>query len=105
MTRRNQLRTLVAAVLLAFAASAASLPRDRVQTARFKKENPCPVTGLTKGRCEGYQVDHVKPLMLGGKDKPENMQWLTIEAHKAKTKAEIKQCKRKKSCRHRRMKK
>lgn len=93
------------ALLLCICADSWALPRDPVQTARFKKANPCPATGQSKGRCPGYQVDHVKSLMLGGKDKPDNMQWLTIEEHKAKTKAEFKQCKRKKSCRHRRMKK
>ena len=47
----------------------------------------------------------MKPLMLGGKDHPDNMQWLTIEEHKAKTKLEIKKCKRSKKCKKRQMKK
>jgi hypothetical protein len=33
----------------------------------------------------GYQVDHVIPLSQGGKDIPQNMQLITIEAHKQKT--------------------
>lgn len=33
----------------------------------------------------GYQVDHIEPLFLGGADTADNMQLLTIEAHKLKT--------------------
>src|SRR6266498_468444 len=50
----------------------------------FRKENPCPSTGLTTGRCRGYVVDHIKALVCGGADNPENMQWQTIEDAKAK---------------------
>lgn len=40
--------------------------------------------GKTKGRCEGYIIDHVVPLKHGGADSLSNMQWLTIEENKAK---------------------
>jgi hypothetical protein len=33
-------------------------------------------------------VDHIVPLIRGGADKPENMQWQTAEAAKAKDKIE-----------------
>ncbi len=40
----------------------------------FRAANSCPSTGLTQGACPGYQVDHIKPLHLGGPDDPSNMQ-------------------------------
>jgi len=36
----------------------------------------------------GYEVDHVVPLSKGGADEPYNMQLLSEEAHKQKTKSE-----------------
>lgn len=66
--------------------------RDRNEVWRFRKTHPCPSTGHVRGACPGYQVDHVNPLKCGGADRPSNMQWLTIAAHKAKTRAETRQC-------------
>ncbi|MCX6112563.1 MAG: HNH endonuclease signature motif containing protein [Proteobacteria bacterium] len=40
-------------------------------------------SGYPDGRAS-YVVDHIVPLYKGGKDTPENMQWLTIEQHKEK---------------------
>ncbi len=53
----------------------------------FVKANPCPIAAK-KGTCPGWNVDHKIPLSCGGLDSPANMQWLTVEAHKAKTKRE-----------------
>lgn len=39
---------------------------------------------------EGYEIDHITPLHKGGSDTPENMQLLTVEEHKEKTKQERK---------------
>jgi hypothetical protein len=36
----------------------------------------------------GYQIDHRVPLRKGGAYEPANMQWLSIEDHKAKTAGE-----------------
>lgn len=60
--------------------------RSRAARSAFVHEHPCPSTGKSYGPCEGYQVDHIKALENGGPDIPTNMQWLTIEEHKAKTK-------------------
>lgn len=54
------------------------------QRAAFQKANPCPPTGKTSGACPGYVVDHKMPLKRGGADRPENMQWQTTEASRAK---------------------
>ena len=51
---------------------------------RFKRQQPCPSTGRSTGRCPGYVIDHIKPLKRGGADAPGNMQWQTKEAAKAK---------------------
>jgi hypothetical protein len=54
----------------------------------FKRQQPCPSTGRSSGRCPGYVVDHRKPLECGGADAPGNMQWQTVVAGKAKDKTE-----------------
>ncbi len=82
-----------------------ALPRDATQKAAFRKENPCPSTGEKKGACPGFEVDHKKALMNRGKDKPENMQWLSKEEHKEKTKNDIDQCKKSYLCKDKRYKK
>ena len=45
----------------------------------FKQRHPCPVTGLTTGRCDGWFIDHVIPLANGGCDAIFNLQWLPKE--------------------------
>jgi hypothetical protein len=50
----------------------------------FKRQQPCPSTGKSRGACPGYVIDHVKPLECGGADAPSNMQWQTVAAGKAK---------------------
>jgi 5-methylcytosine-specific restriction endonuclease McrA len=62
----------------------------------FVKAHPCPATGKSRGACPGWQVDHIVPLKCGGADSARNMQWLTVSAHKAKTKREAGKCTKKK---------
>ena len=42
----------------------------------FKKMWACPSTGLHKGACPGWAIDHVVPLACGGKDAVYNMAWM-----------------------------
>jgi hypothetical protein len=71
------LLALIAALVLALAAPRAQAGehRDRAERAAFMRANLCPATGLPRGSCEGYVVDHVWPLCGGGADRPFNMQW------------------------------
>jgi 5-methylcytosine-specific restriction endonuclease McrA len=62
--------------------------------AEFQRAHACPATGRHRGACPGYQVDHIRPLKCGGPDRPENMQWLTVEQHKEKTGREAPLCRR-----------
>ena len=52
----------------------------------FKKTHPCP------GSCKGMVVDHIVPLKRGGSDTPDNMQWQTKEAAKAKDRRRVNTC-------------
>jgi len=51
---------------------------------QFRRDSPCPATGETASVCPGYQIDHRVPLGHGGADERGNMQWLSVEQHKAK---------------------
>ena len=64
------------------------IARSTEQKDVFKKAHPCPATGKSTGSCPGYVIDHVVPLKRGGADRPENMQWQTKEAARAKDKTE-----------------
>lgn len=84
---------MVLALLLPGAAEA-RIPRSSAAVAEFKRHNPCPVNGAKRGPCPGYEVDHVEPLCAGGPDIPANMQWLTRDAHRAKTRVDVMRCRR-----------
>ena len=64
------------------------IKRSPAAKAAFKKSHPCPSNGKTSGACPGYVIDHVQALKHGGADAPNNMQWQTKEAAKAKDKWE-----------------
>lgn len=81
--------------LLASGTGEAKSVRDPEVRRAFMKLHPCPSTGKTKGACPGWQVDHVIALVCGGRDSVDNLQWLSVEAHKAKTREDIKNCRHK----------
>lgn len=62
--------------------------RSYLSIKQFKLDNPCPVNGRYKGRCEGWIIDHSQALACGGLDAPNNMAWQTIADAKAKDKWE-----------------
>lgn len=68
--------------------------RSRSARAEFMRQQPCPVTGRARGPCPGYEVDHITPLKCRGADAPHNMQWLTVEQHRVKTRREAMLCRR-----------
>lgn len=88
------MKALLLALSLALLAPAAPAksPRSAAQLMAFKRANPCPATGLRRGTCPGYHVDHAEPLCAGGADTPENMQWLTIAEHRIKTRQDLRIC-------------
>jgi hypothetical protein len=68
--------------------------RDRNVPAEFRKIYACPATGLKTGPCPGWNIDHHIALCAGGPDTIANMNWMTIEDHKAKTKLDMKECRK-----------
>lgn len=64
------------------------IARSQSAKNQFKKSNPCPSSGKSRGACKGYVIDHVTPLKRGGADAPSNMQWQTKAAAKEKDKTE-----------------
>lgn len=89
----RRVAALTVAAALASPGFTVAVERSRLQRAEFQRAHPCPSTGRTRGACPGWQVDHIQALMCGGRDETSNMQWLTVEAHREKTKADIKSCK------------
>ena len=87
------MRMLLLLLALTLAAQAAFAgPRSYTAKAEFKRQNPCPETGKPRGKCPGWEIDHVVPLKCNGDDLPSNMQWLTVDDHKAKTRREARLC-------------
>lgn len=82
--------------LLLMLASLTALARDgrnASEVRKFRQAHPCPVTGEVRGRCPGFEVDHVLARRCGGKDKASNMQWLAVDEHRKKTAREARTCK------------
>ena len=89
-------QTLAAVVMVLLMTTQAEARTKRSQSAKveFKHQHPCPATGLPKGPCKGYVIDHIVPIACGGVDAPRNMQWQTVADAKAKDKSERKGCRR-----------
>ena len=87
MNKRALLAIALACTLPALAAD-----RSKAVRAEFQRQNPCPSTGATRGACPGYQADHRIAICAGGADRAGNLQWLTIDDHKRKTKRDVMEC-------------
>ena len=66
--------------------------RSAAEVMAFKRAVPCPATGKPELRCANHQVDHVIPLCAGGADRRENLQYLTIQEHRWKTRTDVRVC-------------
>ena len=87
------------ALLLALCLSLPAMAGERIhrsaaEVMAFKRENACPSTGLRRGKCPGFQVDHTIPLCMGGPDTRQNMAWLSIEDHRFKTRIDVRECRK-----------
>lgn len=89
------MKLLAAALVVTLASSSWAAQRSAKAVAEFRRANPCPATGKARGACPGWQVDHRHPLCAAGADKPENLQWLSVEDHKAKTRLDHALCRTK----------
>lgn len=81
------------AALLSLPAGAAQ-PRSAAERLAFVRHNPCPATGLHRGACPGWEVDHIKALCAGGPDHRSNMQWIRKEDHRLKSFLDVRECRR-----------
>lgn len=79
---------LLCGLILMSPDSCARPERSRAQVNAFLRQQ-----GLTRIP-PGYEVDHIMPLCAGGKDSPENMQLLTREQHREKTRDDLRRCRK-----------
>lgn len=81
------------ALIACVATSANAAPhRSKAVLRAFVSQQACPSTGLHRLPCPGWQMDHIVPLCAGGPDGVENLQWLTREEHKEKTRGDVRYC-------------
>lgn len=92
MTRTLTIMLVCIALLALTGISEAQIIRSTKARRDFRKQHPCPATGKTTGRCQGYIIDHIIPLACGGPDHPDNMQWQTYTSAKRKNTWERKRC-------------
>jgi hypothetical protein len=55
-----------------------SIHRSSTVRAAAQRAHPCPATGLPKGACPGWAIDHDWPLVAGGCDAVFNMTWMPL---------------------------
>lgn len=79
-------------ILDTYRGSPQKIKRSAKTKREFQASNPCPRNGATRGRCPGYDIDHIKALCAGGEDTPANMQWLSLEKHREKTRLDLFEC-------------
>ena len=87
---------MIVATALLVAAATCVPPRDakgriaRSNAVRqlFAQKAACPSTSKHALPCPGYRIDHIVPLKRCGADAVENLQWLTTEEWKTKTRWE-----------------
>lgn len=83
------MKKLLFILALSLAAPAlAGQPRSEAVKTAFANAQACPANARNTKSCEGYWIDHKKPLDCGGADSVDNMQWLTIAAAMQKAKWE-----------------
>lgn len=87
-------RSVALSLLLVATATQAQIQRSAAEVLAFKRANLCPSTGVRRGACPGWQVDHTIPLCAGGLDKASNMTWLTVEDHRFKTFTDVRECRK-----------
>lgn len=46
---------------------------------QFESIYPCPTGAAIDEPCDGWQIDHVVHLAVGGKDEIFNLQWMPVE--------------------------
>ncbi|MGE9985999.1 HNH endonuclease signature motif containing protein [Desulfovibrio sp. SGI.169] len=80
--------TLLCCLVLTSISVCARPERSRTQVNAFLRQQ-----GLTRVP-PGYEVDHIVPLCAGGKDTPDNMQLLTREQHREKTRDDLRRCRK-----------
>ena len=85
---------LVASIAACVSAGAAERQRPSNAEILFQLSNACPSTGATHGECPGYVIDRVIPIVCGGADAPDNMQWQTTAEAKEKDRWERIGCRR-----------
>lgn len=83
---------LIAAAFATPTLPAQPIERSAKAVRAFRATNPRPGTGLTRGACPGWHIDHVQPLCAGGTDSPDNMQWLSHDDHRFKTLVDRREC-------------
>lgn len=85
---------IIIALFLGCFNAEARIERSRAAVAAFKHSHSCPSNGKRYGPCPGWEIDHIIPLKCKGADTTANMQWLTVKAHKAKTRRENAWCRK-----------